>query len=350
MAIRFRCGCGREISLKDEYAGKKGKCPACGMVIRAPGAQPALPEKHPLDALQSAPSPKKADAALPNGGSAGPRSVGELENVLRYGRARPPLPEDDDDARPYELASPVPPAAGPAFASPQMVAFPCPRCGESIEVDSDMGGTTVACWNCSLAVTVPMRPNIGAPTFRQAVDLASGPMGRGIVAHPGRPTSVTVIAVLQIIGAVIGLLSVPYTLATLRGAIHVSEAHRLLLADPLWRQWLTVGMLSGTVLSILWIIVGVGLLRLRRGARTAALCLLALSIPMSLALVFIAVRVFWTGPFPPGVLEASQAAQGERFLFFCGMLGGAFGNLIYALILLAFLASRKVVHAFRASI
>ncbi len=36
MAIRVMCECGREINVKDELAGKKGKCPSCGAVIRVP--------------------------------------------------------------------------------------------------------------------------------------------------------------------------------------------------------------------------------------------------------------------------------------------------------------------------
>jgi len=36
MAIKFVCDCGRELNLKDEFAGKKGKCPGCGAVIHVP--------------------------------------------------------------------------------------------------------------------------------------------------------------------------------------------------------------------------------------------------------------------------------------------------------------------------
>ena len=36
MAIKFSCACGCEITVKDEHAGKKGKCPACGQVVQVP--------------------------------------------------------------------------------------------------------------------------------------------------------------------------------------------------------------------------------------------------------------------------------------------------------------------------
>jgi hypothetical protein len=47
MAIAVQCGCGKSFSAKDEYAGKRAKCPACGKVLYiplpAPVAEPADP-------------------------------------------------------------------------------------------------------------------------------------------------------------------------------------------------------------------------------------------------------------------------------------------------------------------
>ncbi len=40
MAITFTCACGREITVKDGLAGRRGKCPACGQVVVVP-----LPEE-----------------------------------------------------------------------------------------------------------------------------------------------------------------------------------------------------------------------------------------------------------------------------------------------------------------
>jgi len=36
MAIKFNCDCGRELNVKDELAGKKGKCPTCGRIVEVP--------------------------------------------------------------------------------------------------------------------------------------------------------------------------------------------------------------------------------------------------------------------------------------------------------------------------
>jgi len=46
MAIRLTCPeCGKELSVRDELAGRRGKCPGCGGIITVPdaaGEEPAL--------------------------------------------------------------------------------------------------------------------------------------------------------------------------------------------------------------------------------------------------------------------------------------------------------------------
>src|SRR5687768_11677604 len=38
MAISVVCACGKKLQVKDEMAGKRGKCPACGKVLDIPAA------------------------------------------------------------------------------------------------------------------------------------------------------------------------------------------------------------------------------------------------------------------------------------------------------------------------
>jgi hypothetical protein len=44
MAISFSCPCGKKLNVKDELAGKRGKCPACGELLTIP--QPAKPAQE----------------------------------------------------------------------------------------------------------------------------------------------------------------------------------------------------------------------------------------------------------------------------------------------------------------
>lgn len=38
MAIRFRCGCGRQLQTADEAGGKQARCPLCGAIVPVPPA------------------------------------------------------------------------------------------------------------------------------------------------------------------------------------------------------------------------------------------------------------------------------------------------------------------------
>lgn len=44
--IEFECSeCGKQLHVKDDAAGKKGKCPQCGTMLRVPDSNPALPHE-----------------------------------------------------------------------------------------------------------------------------------------------------------------------------------------------------------------------------------------------------------------------------------------------------------------
>ena len=50
--IRFSCShCGKSISVKDEYAGKRGKCPTCKQPVSVPSASPTIPIKNHEDSI-----------------------------------------------------------------------------------------------------------------------------------------------------------------------------------------------------------------------------------------------------------------------------------------------------------
>src|SRR5438876_539738 len=38
MPITFSCDCGKAFSVKDEFAGKRTRCPACGVALAVPAA------------------------------------------------------------------------------------------------------------------------------------------------------------------------------------------------------------------------------------------------------------------------------------------------------------------------
>jgi hypothetical protein len=70
MSISFACECGKSFSVRDEFAGKRTKCPACGSALTVPGpATEQTPEPEELSdedkafrALAEAPDPEPSAA------------------------------------------------------------------------------------------------------------------------------------------------------------------------------------------------------------------------------------------------------------------------------------------------
>jgi len=67
--IEFKCSqCGKQLRVKDEAAGKKGKCPRCGILLHVPHAKP---EPAIETAPEQPPSIAKAETAVPSANDAG---------------------------------------------------------------------------------------------------------------------------------------------------------------------------------------------------------------------------------------------------------------------------------------
>lgn len=59
MPIDFACGCGKQFRVADEFAGKRSKCPTCGIAVSVPNAPPALTEEElAFRALNEGPEPE----------------------------------------------------------------------------------------------------------------------------------------------------------------------------------------------------------------------------------------------------------------------------------------------------
>lgn len=71
MSIKFSCECGKSLSVRDEHAGKKVRCPACGQPTRVPdqesislAAEPT-PEPMPGPDFGAAPAAPASSVVLP---------------------------------------------------------------------------------------------------------------------------------------------------------------------------------------------------------------------------------------------------------------------------------------------
>ena len=143
MALKFTCPhCRKGIRVKEEFAGKKGKCPACQQVLTIPGVtrSPAAP-------------------------SAKVTTESDIESLALAALA--------------EKSKPTP---GPEAMSTQNIEFPCPMCDVKISMSVDLAGKRAPCPECRRIIKVPLLEKAEPKDWRK-VDVRS-PLTRD---HKGEP-------------------------------------------------------------------------------------------------------------------------------------------------------------------
>ncbi|MCC6416798.1 MAG: hypothetical protein IT429_00960 [Gemmataceae bacterium] len=129
MPISFGCTCGKQLQAKDEFAGKRMKCPGCGRILTIPGS-PATPPPEPE------PEPP----------------------ILQIAR-RPAPPFEEPPLLHLVRHEPPPAAAAPApsvLPAPGrvLVGFVC-ICGRRMKSFHEHAGEEVECPDCGRELTVP---------------------------------------------------------------------------------------------------------------------------------------------------------------------------------------------------
>jgi hypothetical protein len=145
MALKFSCPhCRKGIRVKEELAGKKGKCPACHQVLTIPTvARPGAPT------------------------SAKPTTESDIEALALAALAE------------KEKTKPSP---GPDSASSQKIEFPCPMCDEKISLSADLAGKRAPCPECRRIIKVPLLEKSEPKDWRK-VDVRN-PLARDLKGEP----------------------------------------------------------------------------------------------------------------------------------------------------------------------
>src|SRR5262245_16589775 len=127
MSIPFGCTCGKQLLAKDEFAGKKLRCPGCGKILTIPSppyrtseVSPTAPPAKPP--VRSAPAPIQRAASVPEPAPPPPPRAPEPPPP-------PVVPSSSED-------SPVTPLAPPR---PALVNFPC-VCGRQLKARQEDAG------------------------------------------------------------------------------------------------------------------------------------------------------------------------------------------------------------------
>jgi hypothetical protein len=172
MSFLAQCACGKSFKVKDEYAGKRGKCPQCGDVVTIPrpsapvvpastrpaapkpsaGSRPTTPKPA---ARPSGPKPAAARPAPPPKRSSQPEGGFDLDSLGELEATWTVLPDES------------PTAAGPAAAPPGKAAAKqkaCPACGSIISAFARV------CEHCGASVAAGAAPvaNYATPKKYQA--------------------------------------------------------------------------------------------------------------------------------------------------------------------------------------
>jgi hypothetical protein len=131
MAIKFLCpSCKKVVSVKDEYAGKKGKCPHCGNVLTVPA--PTRPPTATLPPSAKPPTPPPRPVRAP----------------------RPPSRPVDLEAEAAAALRDEPPPENAPVAS-TTVDFNCPMCDAELHLPLDLAGKRSPCPECRRIIKVP---------------------------------------------------------------------------------------------------------------------------------------------------------------------------------------------------
>ena len=148
MPIKFTCPhCKRGISVKEQFAGKKGACPGCKKIVTIPNATPTA----------SAPKPPPVPA-----------------------QAEPPPVPADIEEHAAALFADEPKPAEPAET--KTIDFNCPFCDEPIQLAADLAGKRAPCPECKHIIKVPELVKKDPKDWRRVE--ARGPSGARLPDQP----------------------------------------------------------------------------------------------------------------------------------------------------------------------
>jgi len=100
MPITLKCGCGKQLKVRDELAGKKARCPVCGTIIPIPlpiTQKPPVLEKKRLASRDEEELEEQA-VSRPKRAASRSDEADDYEEIREGKRARPGVEEDSDES------------------------------------------------------------------------------------------------------------------------------------------------------------------------------------------------------------------------------------------------------------
>jgi len=188
MAIEFYCpGCAKLMRTPDETAGRKGKCPNCGLKVQIPAASVASPslstESRGVStgfgrpagaAAQGSQPPAKIEfqcsschqhLAVP-AANAGKRGkcphCGAVMSIPHRSSSVRAAPSGPAETKPRWKGSPTPAAATPAASkgAAGKITFHCPQCARQVSVTATAAGQRGRCPQCQSVIVIPLKSTV----------------------------------------------------------------------------------------------------------------------------------------------------------------------------------------------
>ena len=186
--------------------------------------------------------------------------------------------------------------------------FTCPQCRHALQLDVSSAGESVACPACGQQVAVPAS-----------------------AIPAGRPASLTVFGILNIIFGTFGIICTPV------GLVMANVFSEVAQYTTAYQAWMVASGIFGFICAAVLLASGIGLLKGRNWARTGSIaygwCTIAFSI------VGIAVNVVMiNGGMLGGTTE-------EMLGSYVGTIAGGIGGLIYPILLIIFMTRPGIIAA-----
>ena len=167
-------------------------------------------------------------------------------------------------------------------------------------------------------------------TASESAPPGAEPVGPVESAVPGRPTSVTVFGILNIVFGGMGVACSPF------GGAMVAISSAEMQFAPAYRAYIIVSMILGFLFAVLELASGIGLLMTKRWARIAALVYGYAAIILGIVGTIVSVVMVATGAFgdQPGTTPGAIG----------GTVGGLIG-LIYPVLLVIFMSKDEAIES-----
>jgi hypothetical protein len=149
-----------------------------------------------------------------------------------------------------------------------------------------------------------------------------------------KPTSVTVFGILNIVFGCMGLICTPFSLL-----LGVAAMQKTMETTTAYKMWTLVSGFIGIGFSVWLLVLGIGLVTMRRWARSGSVIYACVTILWSIIVVGMNIAAL--------SLKWVIMPEAEMAGFVGGTVGGMCGGLIYPVLLLIFMQTEKVKRAFQ---